>query len=69
MNHLRKEEELSHPSKKIAKQGMLKVRKAISRPQEKHIAGKQLEYFIIELVNRRSTQNSEKHDQEPINCT
>ena len=35
-----------------AMQGMFKVSKDISRLQGKHIAGKQPEYFIIELVNR-----------------
>ena len=38
--------------KKIVMQGMFKVSKDISRLQGKHIAGKQPEYFIIELVNR-----------------
>ena len=33
-------------------QGMFKVSKDISRLRGKHIAGKQPEYFIIELVNR-----------------
>lgn len=68
---LGKNKEFSHLSqkkKKIVMQGMFKVSKDISRLQGKHIAGKQPEYFIIELVNRWSTQNSEKHDQDSINA-
>lgn len=37
-----------------AKQGMLRVKKHISRLQGKHIAGKQLEYL---KVNTRGTPN------------
>lgn len=43
---------LAKKKKKIVMQGMFKVSKDISRLQGKHIAGKQPEYFIIELVNR-----------------
>lgn len=68
---LGKNKEFSHLSqkKKIAMQGMFKVSKDISRLQGKHIAGKEPEYFIIKLVNRWSSQNSEKHDQDSINTT
>ena len=40
-------------------QGMFKVSKDISRLQGKHIAGKQPEYFIIELVNREALREFE----------
>lgn len=61
MSLLKKDKKLSYSSKKKkkkkARKRLLRVKRNISRLQGKHIAGKQCEYFRIELVNGRDAEN------------